>query len=163
MAAGKVILRAAVGADAGVILKFIRALAEYENLSHIVIATEQSLTDHLFSSNPVAEAMIASLDGRDVGFALFFRSFSTFLGKPGIYLEDLFVLPEVRGKGVGQALLAEVARIAMDRDCGRLEWAVLDWNDPAIGFYNKLGAIRLDDWTTYRVTGDALRRLGGRL
>ena len=163
MTAGKVILRTAALADTAVILKFIRALAEYENLSHMVIATEQSLTDHLFGPNPVAETLIASLDGQDVGFALFFRSFSTFLGKPGIYLEDLFVLPEVRGKGVGQALLAEVARIAMDRDCGRLEWAVLDWNDPAIGFYNKLGAVRLDDWTTYRVTGDALRRLGGRL
>jgi GNAT superfamily N-acetyltransferase len=160
---GKITLRAAVQTDAAVILKFIRALAEYENLSHMVIATEQSLTEHLFGPSPVAEALIGSLDGQDVGFALFFRSFSTFLGKPGIYLEDLFVLTEVRGKGVGQALLAEVARIAIDRDCGRLEWAVLDWNDPAIGFYNKLGAVRLDDWTTYRVTGDALRRLGGRL
>jgi GNAT superfamily N-acetyltransferase len=163
MAAGNITLRAAVQTDAAVILKFIRALAEYENLSHTVIATEQSLNEHLFGPHPVAEALIASLDGQDVGFALFFRSFSTFLGKPGTYLEDLFVLTEVRGKGVGQALLAEVARIAIDRDCGRLEWAVLDWNDPAIGFYNKLGAIRLDDWTTYRVTGDALRRLGGRL
>jgi hypothetical protein len=149
MAAGNITLRAAVQTDAAVILKFIRALAEYENLSHTVIATEQSLNEHLFGPHPVAEALIASLDGQDVGFALFFRSFSTFLGKPGIYLEDLFVLTEVR--------------IAIDRDCGRLEWAVLDWNDPAIGFYNKLGAIRLDDWTTYRVTGDALRRLGGRL
>src|SRR5580658_8305455 len=114
MSAGNITLRAAAQADAAVILKFIQALAEYENLSHTVIATEQSLKDHLFGPDPVAEALIAELDGQDVGFALFFRSFSTFLGKPGIYLEDLFVLTEVRGKGVGQALLAEVARIAID-------------------------------------------------
>jgi len=161
MADHKITLRVAVHADVGVILKFIRALAEYEKLSHTVIATEQSLSEHLFGTQRTAEVLIGALNGADVGFALFFRSFSTFLGKPGIYLEDLFVMPEARGSGVGRALLTEVARIAVERGCGRLEWAVLDWNEPAIGFYKKLGAVPLDDWTTYRVTDEALRRLAG--
>ena len=159
MSAHKITIRTAVAADAGVILRFIRALAEYEKLSHMVVATEQSLREQLFGAKPAAESLIASLDGEDVGFALFFSSFSTFLGKAGIYLEDLFVLPTARGKGVGRALLAEVARIATARNGGRLEWAVLDWNEPAIGFYKKLGAVPMDEWTTYRVTGDALKRL----
>jgi GNAT superfamily N-acetyltransferase len=155
----KITLRTAVEADAGVILRFIRALAEYEKLSHMVVATEQSLREQLFGARPAAETLIASLDGEDAGFALFFSSFSTFLGKPGIYLEDLFVLPAARSKGVGRVLLTEVARIATARNCGRLEWAVLDWNSPTIGFYKKLGAVPMDEWTTYRVTGDVLRRL----
>jgi GNAT superfamily N-acetyltransferase len=161
MAASKITLRPATESDVGVILKFICALAEYEKLTHMVIATEQSLREHLFGSQRAAEVLIGALDGTDVGFALFFRSFSTFLALPGIYLEDLFVMPEARGTGVGRALLTEVARIAVERGCGRLEWAVLDWNEPAIGFYKKLGAVPLDDWTTYRVTGEALRQLGG--
>jgi GNAT superfamily N-acetyltransferase len=159
MSVEKITLRTATRADVGIILKFIRALAEYEQLTHMVVATEQSLAEQLFGGKAGAETLIASLDGKDVGFALFFSSFSTFLAKPGIYLEDLFVLPESRGKGVGRALLAEVARIANERNCGRLEWAVLDWNSPAIGFYKKLGAVPMDEWTTYRVTGDALQRL----
>ncbi len=159
MSVNKITIRTAEAADAGVILRFIRALAEYEKLTHMVVATEQSLAEQLFGDKPAAETLIASLDGKDVGFVLFFSSFSTFLAKPGIYLEDLFVLPESRGKDVGRALLAEVARIANARNCGRLEWAVLDWNEPAIGFYKKLGAVPMDEWTTYRVTGDALRRL----
>jgi GNAT superfamily N-acetyltransferase len=152
-------IRPAVEADVGIILGFIRALADYEKLSDGMVATEEALRKHLFGPHPAAETLIGSLDGSPVGFALFFQSFSTFLAKPGIYLEDLFVIPAARGKGVGQALLREVARIAIARDCGRLEWAVLTWNDPAIGFYKKLGAVPLDDWQTYRMTGDTLRAL----
>jgi GNAT superfamily N-acetyltransferase len=152
-------VRPATEADAGIILNFIRALAEYEKLTDMVIATERCLRKYLFGPHPVAQALIGSLDGSPVGFALFFQTFSTFLAKPGIYLEDLFVIPTARGKGVGHALLREVARIAIARDCGRLEWAVLNWNDPAIEFYEKLGARPLDDWTIYRITGDTLRIL----
>jgi len=159
MAADGITVRPATAADTSIILGFIRALADYERLSDSVVATEQALRQHLFGPHPVAETLIGSLNGQPVGFALFFQTFSTFLAKPGIYLEDLFVIPSVRGKGVGRALLREVARIAADRDCGRLEWAVLTWNDPAIGFYKKLGAVPLDDWRTYRMTGVALRRL----
>jgi GNAT superfamily N-acetyltransferase len=152
-------IRPAVEADTGTILSFIRALADYERLTVSAIATEEALRRHLFGPHPVAETLIGSLGRSPVGFALFFQSFSTFLAKPGIYLEDLFVIPAARGKGVGRALLCEVARIAAARDCGRLEWAVLTWNDPAIGFYKKLGAVPLDDWKTYRMTGDVLRTL----
>jgi GNAT superfamily N-acetyltransferase len=146
--------------DVPVILSFIRALAEYEKLSHTVVATEELLREHLFGPRPAAEALLARIDQREVGFALYFQTFSTFVGRPGIWLEDLFVLPEARGKGAGRALLGEIARIARRRDCGRLEWSVLDWNTPAIGFYKKLGAVMMDDWTTCRVTGEALAALG---
>jgi GNAT superfamily N-acetyltransferase len=145
--------------DVPLILRFIRALADYEKLSHEAKATEEMLREHLFGSRPAAEVLIAALDGRPVGFALFFQTYSTFVGKPGIWLEDLFVLPEDRGSGVGKALLLEVAKIAHQRNCGRLEWSVLDWNAPAIGFYKKLGARPMDDWTTFRVTGEALTKL----
>ncbi len=152
-------VRTAVTVDVPVILSFIRALAEYENLTHACVATETELREHLFGPHPAAGVVIANLDEKPVGFALFFSTFSTFLAKPGIYLEDVFVLPEARGHGVGKALLKAVARIAVQRSCGRLEWAVLDWNDPAIGFYKKLGAVPMDEWTTYRVTGESLRQL----
>ncbi len=152
-------IRAASLSDVPAILSFIRALAEYENLTQSCIATEELLIEHLFGPQPAAEILMAELDQKPIGFALFFSSFSTFLAKPGIYLEDLFVLPEARGHGVGKALLKAVAKLASQRNCGRLEWAVLDWNDPAIGFYKKLGAVPLDDWTTFRVTGSALQQL----
>jgi GNAT superfamily N-acetyltransferase len=152
--------RPATPDDVPAILGFIRALAEYEKLSHAVVATEGQLRAHLFGPRPAAEVLIGELDGRPVGFALFFANFSTFLAKPGIYLEDLFVLPEARGHGVGRALLSAVAKLAVERDAGRLEWAVLDWNEPAIGFYRTVGAVPMDEWTTMRVTGDALRELG---
>jgi GNAT superfamily N-acetyltransferase len=152
-------IRPATAADVPTILGFIQTLAEYEKLSHACVATATDLRQHLFGPRPAAEVLIASLDETPVGFALFFGSFSTFLAKPGIYLEDLFVLPGARGHGVGKALLAAVARMAVQRDSGRLEWAVLDWNDPAIGFYKKAGAVPMDDWTTMRVTGETLQRL----
>jgi GNAT superfamily N-acetyltransferase len=152
-------IRPAKSSDVPTILGFIRALADYEKLTDACIATEALLTEHLFGPHPAAEVLIAELNAKPVAFALFFSSFSTFLAKPGIYLEDLFVLPEARGHGVGKALLSAVAKIALDRNCGRLEWAVLDWNEPAIGFYKKLGAVPMDEWTTNRVTGDALKKL----
>jgi GNAT superfamily N-acetyltransferase len=152
-------VRPATESDAGLLLQFIHELAEYENLSGEVIATEASLRSHLFGPSPAAQALIGLRDGEPVGFALFFGNFSTFLGRPGIYLEDLFVRPQARGCGVGTALLREVARIAVQRNAGRLEWAVLDWNAPAIGYYQKLGADPMDQWTVYRVTGQALTDL----
>ena len=155
----KILIRPAIPDDVPLILQFIRELAEYEKLSHEVTASESLLREHLFGQRPVAEAMIAELDGESVGFALFFHNFSTFLGRAGIYLEDLFVRPHARGKGVGRALLTEIAKLAGQRNCGRLEWAVLDWNEPAIGFYKTLGAIPMDQWTIFRVTGDALDKL----
>jgi GNAT superfamily N-acetyltransferase len=142
--------------DVAVILGFIRKLAEYEKLSHQVEATEELLRDTLFGARRVAEVLIAYMADEPAGFALYFHNFSTFLGRPGIYLEDLFVEPAQRGKGIGKALLVEIAKIAKERNCGRLEWAVLDWNKPAIDFYRKLGAVPLDDWTLFRVTGEAL-------
>jgi GNAT superfamily N-acetyltransferase len=152
-------IRPAVPGDVTTVLNFIRLLADYENLSHAVVATEDLLRQHLFGDRPAAEVLMAELNGKPVGFALFFSSFSTFLARPGIYLEDVFVLPEARGQGVGKALLKAVAKIAGQRSCGRLEWAVLDWNEPAIGFYQKLGAVAMDEWTTMRVTGEALIKL----
>ena len=149
-------IRAAVPEDSRSIVEFIRELAEYERLTHEVVVTEASIRDWIFGPRPAAEVAIAEVAGEPVGFALYFMSFSTFLGRPGIYLEDLFVRPPRRGAGVGRALLAYVARIACERNCGRLEWAVLDWNEPAIGFYRRLGAQAMGDWTTWRVTGDAL-------
>ena len=153
-------IRHATPDDAATVLRFIVALAEYEHLSHAVVATEHELRQHLFAPRPAAEVLIGELDGRSVGFALFFPNFSTFLAKPGIYLEDLFVLPAARGRGVGKALLTAVAKLAVERNAGRLEWSVLDWNDPAIGFYRKLGAEPMDDWTTMRLTGGPLEQLG---
>ena len=144
--------------DCATILGFIRDLAAYEKLSHEVVADEAMLRATLFGARPAAEVLIAE-DDVPVGFALFFTSYSTFLAKPGRYLEDLFVVPEWRGRGVGRALLAYLARVAMDRGCGRMEWSVLDWNEPALGFYERLGAAPMDEWTVYRLTGDALRRL----
>lgn len=140
------------------ILIFIRALAEYENLLDKVVATEEVLREWIFE-NKRAEVLFLRDGGRNVGFALFFHNFSTFLGKSGIYLEDLFVLPESRGKGYGKAILKELARIAVERGCGRLEWACLDWNAPSIRFYRALGAEPLDDWTIFRVDGGALAAL----
>ena len=145
--------------DLPLILDFIRKLAEYEKLSHQVAATEDLLRDALFGSRPVAEVLIAYWNDAPVGFALFFHNFSTFLGRKGIYLEDLFVDPSHRGKGIGKALLIHLAKLAKERNCGRFEWAVLDWNQTAIDFYKALGALPLDDWTLFRLTGDALDRL----
>ncbi len=145
--------------DVPVILKFIRDLAEYEKLSHIVIATEENIHQNVFGPNPVAEVLIAYWNDQAVGFALFFRNFSTFLGQVGIYLEDLFVEPAHRGKGIGKALLIRLAQLAIERGYGRLDWAVLDWNSPSIEFYRSLGAVPLDEWTGYRLTGEALSRL----
>lgn len=154
-------LRPAVRADVPEILRLIRALAEYEKLAGDVVATEVALAQTLFGSAPAAEVLLAEEGGRAVGFALFFQNYSTFLARPGIYLEDLFVEPASRGHGVGKALLKAVAKLAVERKCGRFEWAVLDWNEPAIGFYRSLGAKPLDDWTVMRVTGEALRKLAG--
>jgi len=151
-------IRQATEADVPVILRFIRALAEYEKLSHKVVATEESLRRTLFGNPRFAEVILGYEDGEPVGFALFFHNYSTFLGRPGIYLEDLFVDPDRRGRGYGKALLAHLARLARDRDCGRVEWAVLDWNAPSIQFYKSLGAVPLDDWIIFRLTGEALER-----
>jgi GNAT superfamily N-acetyltransferase len=152
-------IRPATPTDLPQILQFIRELAEYEKLSDEVTATERLLHQNLFGPRPVAECLIAELDQTSVGFALFFHNFSTFVGRPGIYLEDLFVRPAARGKGIGRALLTHLAKIAVERNCGRLEWSVLDWNAPAIGFYKTLGAISMDEWTVMRVAGDALKNL----
>lgn len=143
------------------VLKFIRELAVYERLEHEVVATEAALRAALFGPRPYAEVVFACVDGTPVGFALFFHNFSTFLGKPGIYLEDLFVRPAARGQGVGRRLLAWLARTALERGCGRLDWAVLDWNEPSIAFYHSLGAVAQDEWTTMRLSGGALERLAG--
>jgi GNAT superfamily N-acetyltransferase len=145
--------------DVPLILSFIRKLAEYEKLLHKVTATEEGLRATLFGARPYAETLIAYYHNEPVGFALFFHNFSTFLGQPGIYLEDLFVEVEQRGKGFGKALLAHLAKLAQERNCGRLEWAVLNWNKPSIKFYESLGAVPMDDWTVYRLTGAALERL----
>jgi GNAT superfamily N-acetyltransferase len=147
--------------DVPVILRMIKGLAEYERLLDQVSATEDQLRATLFGPRPAAEVLIGYADTEPVGFALFFHNYSTFLGQPGVYLEDLFVLPEWRGHGLGGMLLKRLAAIALERDCGRLEWSVLDWNTPAIRFYRSLGARAMDEWTVYRVTGEALRRLGG--
>jgi GNAT superfamily N-acetyltransferase len=145
--------------DVPVILALITALAEYEKLSNEVVATEDELRRWLFGEKPMAEVLMAECEGRPVGFALFMHNFSTFLARPGIYLEDLFVVPEWRGRGIGRRLLQALAAIAVDRECGRLEWAVLDWNESAIGFYRRLGAVVMDEWRICRVTGDALAAL----
>jgi GNAT superfamily N-acetyltransferase len=150
----------ATAADVPRILEMIRGLAEYEKLSDYVTATEEKLRETLFGDRPGADILLAYADGECAGFALFFPNYSTFLAKPGIFLEDLYVKPDWRGKGIGRALLARVAQIAQQRGCGRLEWEVLDWNEPSIGFYKSLGAVPMDEWTKYRVTGEALEILG---
>jgi GNAT superfamily N-acetyltransferase len=152
-------IRRAEAHDVPTILAFIRDLAEYEKLSHEVVATEQVLRETLFGPRSHAEVVFACLEDEPVGFALFFHNYSTFLGQPGIFLEDLFVRPQARGHGVGKQLLQWLARTAIERHCGRLEWNVLDWNEPAIGFYRKLGARPMDEWTTFRLTGAALQAL----
>jgi GNAT superfamily N-acetyltransferase len=152
-------IRPANEADVPQILAFIRGLAEYEKLSHQCVATEESLRETLFGARRYAEVLIARLDKVPIGFALFFHNYSTFLAKPGIYLEDVYVLPEHRGAGVGKALLKAVAKIAKDRDCGRLEWSVLDWNEPAIEFYKRIGATVMQDWRICRMTSDQINQL----
>ncbi|MDQ6691187.1 MAG: GNAT family N-acetyltransferase [Candidatus Dormibacteraeota bacterium] len=154
-------IRQATEADLETIERLIRELAEYEKLTGEVVMDRQTLGRHLFGPRPYAEVLIAEEGGEPVGFALFFHNFSTFLGRPGIYLEDLFVVPERRGEGHGRHLLARLAEIAVERGCGRLEWAVLNWNTPAIGFYERLGARPNSDWTAYRLTGEALSELAG--
>lgn len=155
-------IRPAIEADVPRILGFIRGLAEYEKLAHEVNANEDSLRTTLFGERRFAEVLLAERDGVAEGFALFLHHYSTFLAQPVLYLEDLFVLPEARGRGVGDALLRRLARLACERGCGRLEWSVLDWNEPAIRFYRRLGAEPMSDWTVFRVTGTALERLAGK-
>ena len=152
-------IRPAQPHEAPVILQFIRDLAKYEHLEHEAVATEEMLRDTLFGDRPYAEVVFGCLNDEPVGFALFVHNYSTFLGRPGIYLEDLYVRPEARGHGVGRRLLSWLAATAVSRKCGRLEWSVLDWNEPSIRFYRKLGAVPMDEWTLYRVTGPALARL----
>ena len=149
----------ATAADVPTILHLIRSLAEYERLSHEVVATEDSLHAALFGDRPGAECLIARAHGEPVGFALWFHNFSTWKGRRGLYLEDLYVTPAARGQGIGRALLIHLAGIAVERGCARFEWSVLDWNAPAIAFYRSLGAVAMDEWTVNRVTGDALRAL----
>ncbi len=152
-------LRTATERDVPLILSFVRELAEYERLSHEVVATEELLRASLFGERPAAEVVIGNYGGEPAGFALFFHNFSTFLGRPGIYLEDLYVTPGLRDRGVGRAMLAYLAKLAKERDCGRLEWSVLDWNEPAIKLYKSIGATPMDAWTVFRVTGETLEGL----
>jgi GNAT superfamily N-acetyltransferase len=147
--------------DVPVILNLIRGLAEYEKLAHTVIATEDALRRTRFGPRPYAEVLLAYDGAEPVGFALFFPNYSTFLAKPGLYLEDVFVKPHARGRGIGLALLKRLAAIARDRDYGRMEWSVLDWNEPAIGFYKKLGAVLMEEWRIFRLTEDAIAKLAG--
>jgi GNAT superfamily N-acetyltransferase len=155
------VIRPARPDDVADIALLIRALASYERLADAVVFDEDTLRAHLFGERPYAEVLLADEDGVIVGFALFFHTFSTFLGKPGVHLEDLFVRAECRGRGHGRALLARLAELAVERGCGRVEWSVLDWNEPALGFYRSLGAEPVDGWTTYRLAGDALERTAG--
>lgn len=152
-------IRPATEHDVPLILTLIRELAEYERMSDEVVADEALLRESLFGASGGAEAVIADYRGEPAGFALFFHNFSTFVGRKGLYLEDLYVRPEHRGRGLGRRLLAHLARLAVERGCRRFEWAVLDWNEPAIGFYRRLGAVAMDEWTTFRLTGPALERL----
>ena len=152
-------IRPAMAADVPIILELIRALATYERAPNEVTATEKGLMEVLFGEKPAAEVLLAFEKDRAVGFAVFFHNFSTWLGRPGLYLEDLFVRPEDRGKGYGRALLVDLAKIARERGCGRMEWAVLTWNEPAINFYRKLGAKPMDEWTVFRLTRDGIARL----
>jgi GNAT superfamily N-acetyltransferase len=157
--AGRLRIEPVTDKDVKVVLDLIRGLAEYERMSHLVVATEDDLRQALFAEPRTAEAVIASLEGRPVGYALWFYTFSTFLGKRGIYLEDLFVLPDSRGHGIGRALITHLARIAIVRGCPRIEWSVLNWNESAIRFYDDLGATPVAEWTVYRLTNEALSRL----
>jgi GNAT superfamily N-acetyltransferase len=154
------VIRTATEADVKDIAHLIRALAEYEKLSHEVVFTEDTLRETLFGKARAAEVVIATDEGKVVGFALFFQNYSTFLAKPGLYLEDLFVLPEYRGRGFGKALFLHLAQIAVERGYGRFEWSVLDWNEPAIGFYKSMGAVAMSEWTVFRLTGAALQKAG---
>ena len=158
-AAPGVTIRAARAEDCALIKAFILELAEYERLAHEVVTTEEALRATLFGERPAAEVLIAEVEGEAAAFALFFHSYSTFLARPGLYLEDLFVRPAHRKLGIGAAMMQRLAQVAVERGCGRLEWSVLDWNVDAIGFYEKLGARSQQDWTVYRVTGEALTRL----
>jgi GNAT superfamily N-acetyltransferase len=152
-------IRPAAESDLPLILHLIESLAEYEKLRHECVASEDKLRLTLFGDHPAAEVLIASVENEPMGFALFFHNYSTFLAQPGIFLEDLFVKPEARGKGVGHALLSSLAQLAVERNCGRLEWNVLDWNELAISFYKRIGAVPMDEWTTFRLTGSALNDL----
>jgi GNAT superfamily N-acetyltransferase len=152
-------IRPATIDDVPLIRQLIAELADYERLAHAAVATDDDLRTQLFGERPAAEVLIGEVDGEPAGFALFFHNFSTFLGKRGLYLEDLFVRPAARGVGLGKHLMAALARIAVQRDCGRFEWSVLDWNTPAIGFYRRIGATGMDEWTMQRLEGDALRAL----
>ena len=154
-------IRPAIAAAVPLILSFIKKLAAYERLSDHVVATEERLRESLFGARPAAEVAIGYFEAKPVGFVLFFYNYSTFLARPRLYIEDLFVDEAYRRRGFGRALLLHVARLAGERQCGRLEWAVLDWNEPAINFYKKLGAVAMDDWTVFRVTGAALKKLAG--
>jgi GNAT superfamily N-acetyltransferase len=153
-------IRAAIETDVAVILSFITKLAVYEKLAHEVVASEEKLRETLFGKRRFAEVALGFFHGEPVGFVVFFHNYSTFLAKPGLYIEDLYVEEAFRGRGFGRALFLHVRQLAQDRDCGRLEWAVLDWNEPAISFYKKLGAAAMDEWTVFRITGEKLKRLG---
>ncbi|MGB3694663.1 MAG: GNAT family N-acetyltransferase [Spirulinaceae cyanobacterium] len=153
------LIRLATPADIPTLFSLIEALAAYEKLSHLVTGTPESLQEHLFGAKPYAEAIVAEEEGKLVGFALFFANYSTFLTKPGIYIEDIFVLPAYRRQGIGKALLSYVAKLAVERNVGRLEWSVLDWNQPAIAFYRSLGAAIMEEWRICRVTGEGLPQL----
>ena len=159
MKAAKLTIRPATKSDVPVILELIRALASYERAPEQVIATEQGLVEVLFGKKPAAEVLLALENDRPVGFAIFFHNFSTWVGRPGLYLEDLFIRPDDRGKGYGRALLVHLAKIARDRGCGRMEWSVLDWNEPAINFYRKLGAKPMHEWTVFRLTPEDIAEL----
>lgn len=159
---GEIQIRPAVAADASLILGFIQDLADYERLSHEVVATVQDLETHLFGEQPAAEVLIAEFEGEPAGFALFFANFSTFLGLPGIYLEDLFVRPDYRALGIGKTLLTHIAGLVVERGWDRLDWSVLDWNEPSINFYRNLGAVPMKDWVRFRLAGDALAALGSK-
>jgi len=150
-------IRPAREEDCAVIVELIRGLAQFEKLTHVFEATPEHLREHLFGERPCAEVLIGEWEGKPVAFALFFQNYSTFLCRPGLYLEDVFVVPEFRSKGIGKAMLVRLAQIAVERGCGRFEWAVLDWNTKAIDFYKRLGAVAMDDWTIFRMSGDSLK------
>ena len=161
-ASESLVIRPAEPHEAPLVLSFVRELAEYERLSHEVVATDEGMRQALFGPRPYAEVIFACLNGEPVGFALFCYNFSTFLARPGIHLEDLFVRPNCRGRGIGQKLLSWLARETLARGCGRLEWAVLDWNEPSIKFYDSLGARALKEWFTYRLSGESLEKIAAR-